>query len=191
MASSALADVKVASVDITKLYTMFHKRVQTENSLKAEIEKINKELVERQEKLKQMDEELKKINAQYDPTLSEAAVKKLRERAASATNRLKAEAEEYKTFEQRRQVAFEEMRRRALAILNKELRETVGVVAAEGKYDLVVDAGSTPYVNPELDITPLVLKRLNADAPEGFDAQAEYDRVTGQAAQLPTAESAE
>lgn len=197
-ASTALADIKAASVDMTKLNIMFHKRVSAETELKQEEDKIKEEVRQRQEKLKSLDEEAKKIASQNDPTLSEAAAKKLRERFASVSNQFKAAQEEYNTFIQRRQVAFQEMVRRSLSIIAKELHDAVAAVAADGKYDVVIDSSAVsaqpggrvyPYVNPALDITPLVLERLNADAPAGFDAQAELDRVTAPAAQ-PAAEPA-
>ena len=183
---------------MTKLNIMFHKRVSAETELKQEEDKIKEEVRQRQEKLKSLDEEAKKIASQNDPTLSEAAAKKLRERFASVSNQFKAAQEEYNTFIQRRQVAFQEMVRRSLSIIAKELHDAVAAVAADGKYDVVIDSSAVsaqpggrvyPYVNPALDITPLVRERLNADAPAGFDAQAELDRVTAPAAQ-PAAEPA-
>ncbi len=188
MISPAQAEVKVASVNMTELNIMFYKRVDVEASLKKQENTIKEEIASRQEKVKALLEEGQKLQKQMDPTLSEAAVKKLREQAASINNELTAEQEELKTFVQRRQIAFREIVRRELALLSKELHETVQAVATENGYDLVVDSSAVggvsgyrvfPYVKPELDITQLALKKLNAGAPADFDPQAELDRVRG------------
>ena len=188
MISPAQAEVKVASVNMTELNIMFYKRVDVEASLKKQESTIKEEIASRQEKVKALLEEGQKLQKQMDPTLSEAEVKKLREKAASINNELTAEQEELKTFVQRRQIAFREIVRRELALLSKELHETVQAVATENGYDLVVDSSAVggvsgyrvfPYVKPELDITQLALKKLNAGAPADFDPQAELDRVRG------------
>ena len=177
MVATAQAEVKVASVNMTELNIMFYKRVDVEASLKKQENTIKDEIASRQEKVKALVEEAQKLQKQMDPTLSEAAVKKLREQAASINNELTAEQEELKTFVQRRQIA---------------LHETVQAVARENGYDVVIDSSAIngvsgyrvfPYVKPEMDITPLALKKLNAGAPAGFDAQAELERVRGAAQQ--------
>ena len=192
MVATAQAEVKVASVNMTELNIMFYKRVDVEASLKKQENTIKDEIASRQEKVKALVEEAQKLQKQMDPTLSEAAVKKLREQAASINNELTAEQEELKTFVQRRQIAFREIVRRELALLSQELHETVQAVARENGYDVVIDSSAIngvsgyrvfPYVKPEMDITPLALKKLNAGAPAGFDAQAELERVRGAAQQ--------
>lgn len=198
MVSTAKADIKVASVNMTELNVMFYKRVEAEASLKKQEAEIKDEINTRAEVVRNLQAELEKIQKSMDPTLSEAAVKNLREKAASLQNEFAAKQEELKTFIQRREVAFREVVRRELALLANELHNTVAAVAAEGKYDLVIDSSAMsaqpgarvyPYVKPELDISPAVLKRLNADAPADFDAQAELDRVRGAAAAPEGAEA--
>lgn len=192
MVSTAKADIKVASVNMTELNVMFYKRVEAEASLKKQENEIKEEINARAEVVRNLQEELQKLQKQFDPTLSESAVKALRDKAASLQNELVAKQEELKTFVQRREVAFRDLVRRELTILANELHSTVAAVAAEGQYDLVIDSSAMsasarvyPYVKPELDISPAVLKRLNANAPEGFDAQAELDRLRGAAAAAP------
>ena len=197
MVATAQAEVKVASVSMTDLNIMFYKRVDVEASLKKQENAIKDEINARQEKLKTLLEEGQKLQKQMDPTLSEAAAKKIREQAASINNELTAEQEELKTFVQRRQIAFREIVRRELALISKELHDTVQAVAEEKGYDFVIDssalsAGSGyrvfPFVKSNVDITAAVLEKLNAGAPAGFDAQAELERARG-AAQQQTEQS--
>ena len=191
MVTTAKADVKVASVNMTELNVMFYKRVEAEANLKKQEAEIKEEINTRADAVRKLAEDFDKTQKQLDPTLSDQAQRQLREKIASLKNELEAKQEELKTFVQRREVAFREVVRRELALLASELHNTVAAVAAEGQYDLVIDASAMsaqpgarvyPYVKPELDISPAVLKRLNADAPADFNAQAELDRVRGGAA---------
>lgn len=199
MAATAQAEVKVASVDMSELHIMFYKRVEVETSLRKQEAAIQEEINVRQEKLRKLSEDAQQLQKQYDPTLSEAATKSLREKAAAIKNEFDAAQEELKTFVQRRQLSFNEIVRRELALLSKELHDAVAKVAAEGGYDIVVDSSAVsqtpggrvfPFVTPTMDISPAVLKILNADAPADFDPQAELQRVRGAAA-APAAPAAE
>ena len=199
LAATAQAELKVASVNMTELNIMFYKRVEVEASLKKQEAAIQEEINTRQNKLRDLVEEAKKVQGQMDPTLSDAAAKKIREQLASLQNEITADQEELKTFVQRRQVAFRELVRRELTLLANDLHAAVSSVASEGGYDIVVDSSAMsaqpggrvlPYVKPDLDISPAVLKKLNEGAPEGYDPQAELQRVRG-AAQAPAPAAAE
>lgn len=197
LATTAKAEVKVASVNMTELNIMFYERVEVEASLKKQEAEIQQEVNTRQEKVKALAEELKKLQSQADPTLSEKNLGELRAKAASIKNEYDAALQELQTFVQRRQVAFREIVRRELALLSQKLHAAVDAVASEGGYDIVLDASAMsaqpgarvfPYVKSALDISPAVLTRLNAGAPADFDAQAELQRVRGAAPAAPAAE---
>ncbi len=198
LAATAQAELKVASVNVTELYTMFHKRFNVETSLKDQEAKIKAEIQQREEKLKALQDEDKKIKDRYDPSLSEAATKKLRDEHAAKLNEIQAAAQELQTFAQRRSLAFREMHRREMIALLQEVQTTISDVTSKGGYDIVIDSSATtsqlstrvfPYVKDTFDITPEVLKQLNAGAPEGFDPKAELERLYGNGGQpVPAAE---
>ncbi len=195
-AATAQAELKIASVNVTDLYTKFHKRFTAENELKDHEAKIRAELKVREDKLKTLREEDKKITGRYDPSLSEAATKKLRDEHAAKLNEIQAATQEYETFKQRRSLAFREMHHRTIVVLLQEVQAVINDVTSKGGYDLVIDSGAkTPqlgtdiflYVKSSYDITPEVLKQLNADAPADFDPVAELKRLNGQPAATPAA----
>ncbi len=200
LAATAQAELKVASVNVTELYTMFHKRFSVETVLKDQEAKIKAEIQTREEKLKALQEEDKKIKERYDPSLSESATKKLRDEHAAKLNEIQAAAQELQTFAQRRSLAFREMHRREMIALLQEVQTVIADVTGKGGYDLVIDSSATtsqlstrvfPYVKSTFDITPEVLKQLNAGAPEGFDPKAELERLYGGNAPVPTTPAAE
>lgn len=186
--ATAQAELKVASVNVTELYTMFYKRFDTEVRLKDEEAKIKEEIKQREDKLRALQEEDQKIQKQYDPSLAESAVKKLRDQHAAKQNEIQAAQQELQTCVQRRSLAFKELFRRDMALLFNEVQTTIEEVASQGSYDLVIDSSATnanpgtkifPYIKPTFDITPEVLKKLNAGAPKGFDPKAELQRLYG------------
>ena len=185
LVATAAAEVKIASVNMSELHVMFYKRVDAENDLRKQVDAIREEITTRQEKVKALEQKLVGIQKQADPTLSEAAVKKLREQFSSVKNEYDAERQEYDTFVKRRQLAINDMRLRMSTLLAREMHEVVQAVAAEEGVDFVIDSSAIsqtpggrifPYVKPSMDISEKVIKRLNADAPAGCDAQAELQK---------------
>lgn len=185
-AATAQAELKVASVNIEELHIMFHKRAEAQENIRKQEAKAQQDIQSKAEKLRALEEEVKSLQAQADPTLSEAAVKNLREKLTAVANEYQAAREDIETYAKRRQNALAEMLRKSQLMINEEVNETVAAVAAEQGYDIVIDTSARsastgsmafPYVKPELDITPVVLKRLNANAPADFDPQAELNKV--------------
>lgn len=200
LVATAAAEVKIASVNMSELHIMFYKRVDAENDLRKQVDAIREEITTRQEKVKALEQQLVNIQKQADPTLSDAKTKELREQYSAVKNEFDAERQEFETFVKRRQLAINDMRARMGALLSREMHEVVQAVAAEEGVDFVIDSSAFsqqpggrvfPYVKPSTDISEKVIKRLNADAPAGFDAQAELQKVRNAAQQQSGAADAE
>lgn len=196
IATSVQAEIKVASVNVTETYTMFYKRFNTEEELQKQAATIRAELKERQDKLQNLQEEAKAIAAQNDPSLSEAKVSKLREEYNRKVNQLQAMNNEFQDFAKRREVAFNTFRENQMRLLFQDIQKALKEVSEKGNYDLVINSGAVspqsgfnaltevfPYVKSSLDITPEVIKILNADAPEGFNPEAELKKAAEAAQQ--------
>lgn len=186
--ATAQAEVKIASVNVTEVYTMFYKRFDTEVRLKEKEAEIKAEIKQREDKLRALQEEDKKIIAKNDPSLSEAQVKKLREQHNIKLNEIQAAQQELQTFVQRRSMAFKAAFRNDMTLLFNEVQQAITDCATQGGYDLVIDSSATnsttgmkvfPHVKSTFDITPEVLKHINAGAPAGFDPKAELQRLYG------------
>ncbi len=188
--ATAQAELKIASVNVTELYTLFYKRFNTEETLKQQQEQIRTEIQQREEKLRALQEEDQQIQRQYDPSLSEAQVRRLREQHQVKMNEIQAAQQELQTYVQRRQRAFQEMFRREMTQLFAEVQQAITDITTQGGYDLVIDSSATnsttgirifPHVKSTFDVTPEVLRHLNSGAPEGFDPRAELQRLYGAA----------
>lgn len=198
LAATAQAEIKVSSVNVKELYAKFYKRFDTENVLQKQLADIKADVKTREDKLRALQEEDKKIRDSYDSSLSDAAVNKLREQHNAKMNEIKAADQELKDFVQRRSVAFRELRNREMRLLMEEVQSSIVSVAEKSGVDIIVDAGGIapqpeigigtptfPYIKKSFDITPEVLKVLNAGAPQGFDPDAELKRLYGAPAQEP------
>ena len=179
--ATAQAEVKIASVNVTEVYTMFYKRFDTEVRLKEKEAEIKAEI-------KQREDKLRALQAKNDPSLSEAQVKKLREQHNIKLNEIQAAQQELQTFVQRRSMAFKAAFRNDMTLLFNEVQQAITDCATQGGYDLVLDSSATnsttgmkvfPHVKSTFDITPEVLKHINAGAPAGFDPKAELQRLYG------------
>ena len=200
LTATAQAEIKIASVNVQELYTKFYKRVDTEVSLQKQLNEIKADIKVREDKLRGLQEELKKIQEKYDSSLSDSAVAKLREQYQAKANELKAADQELKDFVQRREVAFRELRNTEMRLLVEEVQTAIVTVADKSGSDLVLDSGAIspqpqigigtrvfPYMKKDIDLTPEVLKQLNAGAPQGFDPDAELKRLYGSPAPAPAA----
>ncbi|MBR4107661.1 MAG: OmpH family outer membrane protein [Akkermansia sp.] len=191
-AATAQAEMKVVSVNVQELYTKFYKRFDTETALQKQLGTIKADVKVREDKLRAIQGELEKIKNKYDSSLSDAAVSKLREQYQAKGNELKAAEQELRDFVQRREVAFRELRNREMRLLVEDVRNAINTVAQQSNADIVLDAGALspqpqigigtqvfPYIKKDYDMTPEVLKQLNAGAPKGFDPDAELQRLYG------------
>ena len=203
LTATAQAEIKIASVNIQELYTKFYKRFETENTLQKQLSEIKADVKVREDKLRGLQKEIEQIKGKYDSSLSDSAVAKLRKQFDEKVNELKAADQELKDFVQRREVAFREVRNTEMRVLMEEVQTAINTVADQSGSDLVLDSGAVspqpaigvgtrvfPYMKKDIDLTPEVLKVLNAGAPQGFDPDAELKRLYGNPAGAPAAPAA-
>ena len=200
LTATAQAEIKISSVNIQEIYTKFYKRFETENTLQKQLTEIKADVKVREDKLRALQKEIEQIKGKYDSSLSDSAVAKLRKQFDEKVNELKAADQELKDFVQRREVAFREVRNTEMRVLMEEVHTAINTVADQSGSDLVLDSGAIspqaaigvgtrvfPYMKKDIDLTPEVLKVLNAGAPQGFDPDAELKRLYGNPAAAPAA----
>ncbi len=189
--STAQAELNIAAVNMQDLYKSFYKRIEAEKRLNETKTTIEEDMRARAEKLKKLGEELNAIRKKKDPSLSQAAIKKIEAEFTAKLNQAQASEQEFNNFRERRELAFKEMQRREILLLLQDIQKLVDEAAGAGNYDLVINSGAAspplgtmvfPFVKKSLDITPEMIKKLNKDAPAGYDPQAELQRANGGAA---------
>ena len=164
----ALAQTKIATVDMEKLFKGYWKTKQAEVAL-------NQRVTDLQKEIKDMADGLDKAQADYNQLLDQAndqalSAEERGKRQQAATDKLK-DMNNSKVaidqFNRQAQSQVIDQRQRMTANLISEIQKAVGDKAKAGGYTLVVNSAVTEAVvySSGDDLTDAVLKQLNASAP--------------------------
>ena len=170
----ALAQTKIGTVDLRKLFDGYWKKKQAQVALddrKAQLDKDDKG----------MRDDLKKGGDEYQKLLEQANDQAIsadeRDRRKSATADKLKQLQESKNaidqFERQAQVTLSEQGQRMRENILTEFKAAVSAQARAAGYSLVIDAAAETanattaviYSSGENDLTAAVLKQLNAGAP--------------------------
>jgi Skp family chaperone for outer membrane proteins len=170
----ALAQTKIGTVDLRKLFDGYWKTKQVQTSLsdrKAQLDKDDKSM---RDDLKKGGEEYQKLLEQAnDQAISSDQRDKRKQAAADKLKQLQDSKTAIDQFERQAQITLSEQSQRMRDNILTEIKAAVSAQAKVAGCSLVIDAaGETAnatttvvYSNGENDLTDAVLKRLNAGAP--------------------------
>jgi Skp family chaperone for outer membrane proteins len=170
----ALAQTKIGTVDLRKLFDGYWKKKQAEaalNDRKAQLDTDDKSM---HDDLKKGGEEYQKLLEQAnDQALSADQRDKRKQAAADKLKQLQDSKAAIDQFERQAQITLSEQSQRMRENLLVEIKAAVTAKARAAGYSLVIDAtadtASAPtavvYSSGENDLTDDVLKRLNEGAP--------------------------
>jgi len=170
----ALAQTKIGTVDLRKLFDGYWKTKQAQvalNDRKSQLDKDDRG----------MRDDLKKGSDEYQKLLEDAndqaiSADERDRRKAAAADKLKALQDNKNaidTFERQAQVTLSEQGQRMRENILSEIKAAVATQARAGSYSLVIDAAAETanattavvFSNGQNDLTDAVLKQLNAGAP--------------------------
>jgi len=173
-ATSAMAQGRVATVNLSKLFDDYWKTKQAKAA-------FEEEKADREKEGKGMLAELNKGEAEYkallsaanDQVISDSERDKKKREAEEKLKSLKDQQEALVKFQNTARAYLDERARRMRDNILTEVRKTVESKARSGSYTLVIDvAAETPNATPiilfsngENDITDAILQQLNASAP--------------------------
>ena len=167
------AELKIATVDLDKVFTAHPKTQAAEAELKKAEAAVEAELDELKAEGLALQEEMTKLReAAKNPLLNEDARLKKRDEAEEKLTQLQEfELRARRTQETKLKQMREQVLKSRQAIVD-ELTQAVVQFAQANEYDLVLDrSGMTMnavpmlvYSNPELDVTDKLIERLKAGA---------------------------
>jgi len=177
----ALAQTKIASVDMEKLFKGYWKTKQAEVDL-------NKRATELQKEIKDMADGLDKQQTAYsqlldqanDQALSAEERGKRRQAAADKLKDINSSKVAIEQFNRQAQSQVIDQRQRMTAKLVSAIQQAVGEKAKAGGYSLVVNSSVTEavvYTSGD-DLTDDVLKQLNINAPIDLAQPSEVAPIT-------------
>jgi len=174
LGSSALAQQKIATVDMRKLFDGYWKTKQAEaalNDRKAELDKEDRGFLDNLQN--DRDEYQKLLDAASDQAISADERDKRKQAATDKYTEIKNSQATIVQFERQAQATLADQTQRMRSDIVKEITEAVTVKAKSAGYAMVLDlAGQsinqTPivlYTDGQNDLTAAVLAQLNAGAP--------------------------
>jgi outer membrane protein len=174
LAGVASAQSRIASVDLSKVFTDYWKTKQATQALEERKADLIKELEGFNDEKKKLLEQYQRLNAEANDQAVSTEEREKRKKATEAKlKELKENDESIKQFTARSDTdlksQFQRMRNNVLG----EIKETVSAKAKAGGYSLVLDSAAETingtrvflYSNGENDLTTVVLEQLNAAAP--------------------------
>jgi outer membrane protein len=174
LSSSALAQQKIATVDMRKLFDGYWKTKQAESALndrKAELDKEDRGFLDNLQKDREAYQKL--LDAAADQAISADERDKRKQAAADKFAEIKDSQTAIVQFERQAQAALSSQTQRMRTDIIKEISAAVSAKAKAAGYTMVVDTASdnanqTPvvlYNDGQNDLTAAVLAQLNAGAP--------------------------
>ena len=172
--SPALAQTRIATVDLRKLFDGYWKTKQADAALKDRAADLDKEFKSLGDDYKKTGEEYQKLLASANDQAVSAEERDKRKQSAEAKlKEIKEKQETMGQFERQARSTLDEQRRRMRETILGEIRTQLNAKAKTAGYGLVVDSAAesvnyTPvflYNNGENDMTDDVLKQLNLGAP--------------------------
>ena len=180
LAVPAMAENRMATIDLRKVFDNYWKKQQAEAALKqrgAELEKEYKPLLE---DYTRTQEDYKKLLASAnDQSVTPEEREKRKASADAKLLEIKTSENMLKQFETNAKDTVATQKKRLLDSILEDIRAAVNARAKAANYTLVIDssaisANETPmalYANGENDLTDKILAQLNATAPASSSAK--------------------
>lgn len=163
------ADIKVAVIDMQKVFKEYNKTVEADTKLKEQMSGYKKERDDRMEDYRKLIEQIKGLQeGAQDPSLSEDARKEKQQKLQEKIQEAQSREREIREFDGTTQKLFGDQSKRMRDKILEEIQAKINEFA-KGKYSLVFDkSGMTLNGTPSLiyneglaDLTDEVIKALN------------------------------
>lgn len=174
MGSSALAQPKIATVDLRKLFDNYYKTKLAQAAIQERAAQLDKDDKSMKDDLKKGSEDYQALQQQAnDQALSADERDRRKQSAADKLKELQSSKAAIDQFERQAQTTLGEQRQRMRESILTEIKAAVATKAKAGGFNLVFDAASETvngtmtlvYTSGENDLTEAILSQLNAGAP--------------------------
>jgi outer membrane protein len=174
LSGSALAQTKIATVDLHKLFDGYYKTKLAKADIearKAQLEKDDKAYLDDYKKAS--DEYQQLLSQENDPIISSDERDRRKQAAADKLKELQDRKTAIAQYEQTAQSTLAELLQRMRDKVLVDVRDRINTTAKAGGYTLVIDVSAQGITSTDIvlynsgdnDLTDEVLKQLNAGAP--------------------------
>ncbi|MBK1830622.1 OmpH family outer membrane protein [Verrucomicrobiaceae bacterium R5-34] len=180
--SAQAQKLKIATVDMQKLFKEYHRTTDEQQKFSEEFAKIQKENNERLAGIRALEEQLQGLKKKIeDPTLSDKLKRDKSREFQLKLDEAKAMDRERREFLGRRTRALELKKQASMKGILEEIRQRIVDHSKKEDFDFVLDksglsANQVPfllYTKDATDITASLLTELNKDAPKAAEKPAE------------------
>lgn len=174
LAAAAQTPLKVATIDLRKVFDGYYKTKQADGGLKEEAAGLEKTAKGMLEDYKKSNEDYKKlVESAGDQAVSAEERAKRDKNAKDKLLEIRQLEQQVQSFQRQSEATLLEKRRRMRDNLLREIREAIVTKARSGGYNLVIDTAAdsvnqTPVfllADTGADLTDDMIKELNASAP--------------------------
>jgi outer membrane protein len=174
LSGSALADTKIGTVDLRKLFDNYWKTKTAQAAIQESAAQLDKDDKGMKEDLKQGSDDYQKLLSQInDQGISTDERERRKQAADDKLKQLQASKTAIEQFERQAQTTLGEKRQRMRDNILAEIKVYVNTEAKSGGYALVLDSAAETvngtltvvYTNGENDLTDAILSKMNAGAP--------------------------
>ena len=174
IATAQEGKLKIATVDMQELFKQYYRTNEAQKQINVERARIQKDNSERMAKIREVETSLGKLSKQLeDPAINDSKKQTLfKEWQAQQQDGIALDRERREFLQRRNQLLNEKMMTRMKGIL-EEIRKLVEEHAKSESFDYVFDKSGLStsqvpfllYTKDATDVTSVLLKGLNKDAP--------------------------
>jgi outer membrane protein len=174
LSGSALAQSRIATVDLSKLFDNYWKTKAAKDALKVRSDEMDKSLKDMKDEWQHARDDYQKLTMDAsEPAISGTERDRRKGLAESKLKDIKEKEDNIVRYQRQRDATLDEESRRMREGLLKDIREAINAKAKIGGFALVIDASGrgvsdTPFIlynAGENDITDQALTQLNSAAP--------------------------
>lgn len=172
--ASAADKINIATVDMQELFKQYYRTNEAQKQINVERARIQKDNNERLSRIRELEESLNSLRKQLDdPAINDSKKQAVyKDFQAKQQEGIALDRERREFLQRRNQALNEKMVQRMKGIL-EEIRKLVEEQAKKDNYDYVFDKSGLStsqvpfllYTKDATDITSVLLKNLNKDAP--------------------------
>jgi outer membrane protein len=181
-AGMARAEVKIATVDLRKVFDNYYKTKQADEIIKKEADEVQKDRKDMVDKYKALEGDWRKlVERGSDQAISSDEREKAKQQAEKKLLELRETEQAVGEYDRvAQQKLFEKKKLKWDAIVG-EIRQVVNAKSKSAGYSLVLDISgdtmnNTPivlYTDGQNDVTDMILKELNATAPAKIETKSD------------------
>ena len=161
---AAVADLKVATVNMMHLVELHPTHESNKALVKSTNDDYKAKLEAKQDALKDIEDEARKVfEDMQNPMLSAAAKSEAQKKLESIKQKGNAAQQDYMRSAQHYREEMNDLETRLIKLETSDIRAKISAYAKEKGYDLILDFTMAAYAKDSLDVTDDILRAMKVD----------------------------